>query len=59
VEILEKIIEELLRMTQEEARKTSIAPRKFDRTEEGGLLLNPSDPFDKDWFENDKAYGIL
>lgn len=52
-------IEELLKIAEKENKKTAIAPRKFDHTAEGKLLLNPSDSFDKDWFENDEAYEIL
>jgi hypothetical protein len=54
-----KQIERLLEIAQEESQKTSIPPRKFNRTKEDALLLDPSDPFDKDWFENDKAFDIL
>jgi predicted transcriptional regulator len=32
--------------------------RKFNRTKEGKLLLNPNEPFDKEWFDNDKAYNV-
>lgn len=54
-----KQIEKLLKIAQEESQRTSNASRKFPHARNGELLLNPKDPFDKDWFENDEAYDIL
>jgi hypothetical protein len=56
---MNKKIEELLKIVEKETKKTAIPPRKFDHTKDGKLLLNPSDPFDRDWFNNDKAYDII
>lgn len=52
-------IKELLKIAEKESKKTAISPRKFERTEEGKLILDPNKQFDKDWFENDEAYDVL
>lgn len=52
-------IMELLKIAEEEAKKDLIPPRKFKSTEEGTIILDPNNPFDKDWYENDEAYDIL
>lgn len=54
-----KSIEELLKIAEKENKKTAIKPRKFERTEDGKLLLDRYNNFDKDWYENDTAYDIL
>lgn len=55
----EKKIEELLKIAEKQCKKSNIQPRKFQRTEDGELLLDPNNKFDKDWYENDEAYDIL
>jgi hypothetical protein len=52
-------IEELLKLAEEQKNKLNIPSRKFKRTEEGILLLDPNNTFDKEWYENDEAYDIL
>lgn len=54
-----KSIEDLLKKAEKENKKTGIKPRKFERTEDGKLILDPNNPFDKDWYENDEAYDVL
>lgn len=52
-------IRELLKIAEESRKNLAISPKKFERTEDGKLLLDPNKPFDKDWYENDKAYDNL
>lgn len=52
-------IQELLKIAEEENKKILISPRKFKSTKDGKIILDPSKSFDKDWFENDRAYDIL
>lgn len=54
-----KTIEELLKIAIIESKNTFMNPRKFERTEDGKLILDPNKPFDHDWYENDKAYDVL
>lgn len=54
-----KTIEELLKVAQKENKKTSIPPRKFERTEDGKIILDPNKQFDKEWFNNDEAFDVL
>jgi hypothetical protein len=32
--------------------------RKLNAGEDGALLLNPHDPKDREWYENDGEYGL-
>ena len=54
-----KKIEEFLKMAKKGNKMLAILPRKFEHTEDGKILLDPNKKFDKDWFENDKAYNNL
>jgi hypothetical protein len=57
--MVEKIIEELLEVAEKEKKKLDIPPKKFKRTEDGTLLLDPNKEFDREWYENDEAYDVL
>ncbi|MEH7356806.1 hypothetical protein V7150_25195 [Neobacillus drentensis] len=52
-------IEELLKIAEKGNEMLVILPCKFEHTENGKILLDPHKKFDKDWFENDKAYNDL
>jgi hypothetical protein len=52
-------IKELLKLAEEQKNKLNLPSRKFKRTEEEILLLDPNNKFDKEWYENDEAYDIL
>ncbi|KOO47470.1 hypothetical protein [Priestia koreensis] len=32
-------------------------PRKVSVDANGTIVLDPTNPFDREWFDNDKAYG--
>lgn len=32
-------------------------PRKVSVDENGTIILDPTNPFDREWVDNDKAYG--
>lgn len=52
-------IQKLLRIAEKENKRSNIPPRKFRHTEDGKLLLDPNNKFDKDWYENNEAYDII
>jgi hypothetical protein len=52
-------IEELLKLAEEQKNELNVPSRRFKRTEEGILLLDPNNKFDKEWYENDEAYDIF
>jgi len=47
-------IEELQKKLSEEIRKNP--PRKMESTEDGTIILDPNNPQDREWYENDEAY---
>ena len=57
IEMRDKI-QGLLKLAEEEQKKTSITPRKFKSTKGGKIILDPNKPFDNDWYENDRAYDL-
>ena len=51
-------IKQLLKQAEIETKKTGIQPRRFERTPDGKLILDPNKEFDRDWYEDDDAYDL-
>lgn len=56
---MNRSIQDLLKIAEEEQKKIDIPTRKFSSTEDGKVILNPNKSFDKDWYENDEMYDVL
>lgn len=37
-------------------KKSEFVPRKLEIGEDGALLLDPSNPYHREWYENDEGY---
>lgn len=55
----EKSVEELLLEFAELNRKSKRKPRKLKSDGFGNVLLDPNNPDDVEWYENDEAYDII
>ena len=55
----ESHLEFLKERLKEVNKQTGFQARKLETDEQGNLLLDPSNPEDVEWFENDAAYDIL
>lgn len=53
-----KTVEELLVELHELDKKSKLKPRKLE-SKDGCFLLDPNNPNDREWYENDEAYDIL
>lgn len=53
----ERTTEELLKRVSESNKRVNI--RKLDSDDQGRLLLDWSNPHDREWFFNDDAYEII
>lgn len=54
-------IEELLweiKKIEKKMEKLGYKQRKFKRGKNGGILLDPNNPNDREWYEDDEAYGL-
>lgn len=54
-----KTIDELLKELGEANKRTGFQARKLESDENGNLLLDPNNPQDVEWFENNSAYDII
>lgn len=52
-------VDELLKQLGELDKQTGFQARKLETDEHGHLLLDPKNPEDVEWYENDKAYDIV
>lgn len=55
----ESHLEFLKERLKEVNKKTGFQARKLETDEQGHLLLDPNNPEDVEWFENDFAYDIV
>lgn len=51
-------MDKLLKQLGEVNKQTGFQARKLETDEHGNLLLDPNNPEDIEWFENDAAYDI-
>ena len=51
-------MDKLLKQFGEVNKRTGFQARKLETDEQGHLLLDPNNPQDVEWFENDAAYDI-
>jgi hypothetical protein len=51
-------IQALLKIAEQEQKRTAISSRKFKQIDRE-IILDPDKSFDKDWYENDRAYDII
>lgn len=51
-------MDKLLKQLGEINKRTGFEARKLETDEQGNMLLNPNNPEDVEWFENDAAYEI-
>ncbi|WP_107942670.1 hypothetical protein [Metasolibacillus fluoroglycofenilyticus] len=51
-------IEELKQAIREMENKMGYTPRKLKTGEDGALLLDPNNPHDREWYENDEDYSL-
>lgn len=54
----EMSIEELKLALRDVESKSHIKPRKLGTGEDGALLLDPKNPHDREWYENDENYSV-
>jgi hypothetical protein len=52
-------IDELKKEMSRVHKKTKFNPKKVDSDEDGVILLNPNNPSDKEWYENDEEHDVL
>lgn len=52
-------MDKLLKQLGEVNKRTGFQARKLETDERGHLLLDPNNPQDGEWFENDAAYDIV
>lgn len=52
-------VDELLKQLGELDKQTGFQARKLETDEHGNLLLDPKNPEDVEWYENDAAYDIV
>lgn len=52
-------IDKLLKQLGEVNKQTGFQTRKLETDEHGNMLLDPNNPEDVEWFENDAAYDIV
>lgn len=52
-------VDELLKAFGEINRRTGFQARKLPVDENGAILLNPKNPNDVEWYENDAAYDEI
>lgn len=52
-------MDKLLQQLGEVNKLTGFQARKLETDEQGYLLLDPNNPEDVEWFENDAAYDIV
>lgn len=55
----EMTIEELKKELGKINKLSKFKPKKYEVGKDGALLLDPNDPNDKEWYENDEDYGHL
>lgn len=51
-------IEELKLALRDVESKSHFKPRKLENGEDGALLLDPNNPHDREWYENDEDYSV-
>lgn len=51
---VEELKEELTRVN----KLTNFKPKKRELGEDGAILLDPNDPHDREWYENDEDYDF-
>lgn len=51
--------DELLKKATKIYSESKFKARKFERDNEGKLILNPNNKFDANWFKNDDAFDDL
>lgn len=56
---MEKSVEELLLEFAELNRKSKRKPRKLKSDGFGNVLLDPNNPDDVEWYENDEDYDCI
>ncbi|MCT6922830.1 hypothetical protein [Metasolibacillus sp.] len=51
-------IEELKQAIGKIEGKMGYTPRKLETSKDGALLLDPNNPHDREWFDNDEDYNF-
>lgn len=54
-----KTIDELMKQLGEINQRTGFKARILEVDEHGTILLDPNNPKDVEWYENDEAYDII
>ena len=54
----EMSIEELIAALKQIEKQTDLKPKKYPIGANGAILLDPNNPNDREWYENDEDYGL-
>lgn len=54
----EMSIEELQKELSRQTKKDGLRARKLKSDDDGALILNPNNPEDVEWYENDEDYNV-
>ncbi|MEG0291017.1 MAG: hypothetical protein RR941_06345 [Erysipelotrichaceae bacterium] len=57
-DLAEMSIEELKLILHDVQSKSPFKSRKLAAGEDGALLLDPNNPHDREWYENDEDYNV-
>lgn len=57
-ELEEMSIEELKLVLKDVESRSQFKPRKLENGEDGALLLDPTNPHDREWYESDEDYMV-
>lgn len=49
-------LEEVMKRFGEVNQRTGFKPRQLDTDADGTILLDPKNPYDVEWYENDSDY---
>lgn len=56
---IEELLKKLSKLEKELEKQSGFQGRKLKTDEHGNLLLDPNNPDDVEWYENDAAYDII